>query len=429
MNGKPCSLETQDEHAVEAIARRLLGSPAMIAQRAESRARLLADAAAGTPDGLKTLDAALDHLAFAASLGGANSDPARPKIVWTLAASRTSSQGAVPGSKYLIDNPDTVYRFITVDGLSSYEIEVTSEAPGPAQFNFMLHDTMFSEDTKKDLANLDQPIAGLRDVDIGTTADGSFRITIDPQPADGRPNHIQSTGDARIVWIRNSLNHWGVQNAQAMTVRRVAGPPSPPPMTEPQMAAQAAAILKGGTDWLLALMNHTFGHVAEPNTLSKLFGRGGAWGYAARANFRLADDEALVIALAPPGPNSYLGFQLTDPWQVSLEYITASGSLNNHQAVADPDGGYHFVISSKDPGVANWLDTSGLHEGGLLIRWQALPDVPDAVDLAIRGCGLVKLDALGSVVPHSSARISPREREQCKRERSRTYAHRHGGVE
>jgi hypothetical protein len=213
-----------------------------------------------------------------------------------------------------------------------------------------------------------------------------------------------------------------------VTVRRVAGPPLPPPMTEQQMADQAAAILKGGTDWLLALMNHTFGHVAEPNTLSKLFGRGGAWGYAARANFRLADDEALVISLAAPGPGSYLGFQLTDPWQVSLEYITTSGSLNNHQAVADPDGGFHFVIAPKDPGVANWLDTSGLHEGGLLIRWQALPDVPGAIDLAVRGCSVVKRDALMAALPQTCARVAAADRERLRRERSRTYAHRHSGV-
>jgi hypothetical protein len=428
MNAPISPLETDDEHDVEAIALRLLGSAAMAAQRADSRARLLADPAAATPDGLRTLDAALDHLAFAAALGGANSDPARPRIAWTLAAGRTSPRGKVPGSKYLIDNPDTVYRFVTVDGVSSYEIDVKVAAPGPAQFHFMLHDTMFSEDTKKDLANLDQPIAGLRDFEIRTEADGSYRVTIDPHPADGRPNHIQSDGDARLVWIRNSLDHWGVQTPQAMQVRRVAGPPAPPPMSEAEMALQAAAILNGGTDWLLALMNRTFAHVAEPNTVSAVFGRGGAWGYAARANFRLDDDEALVISLEAPPPGSYLGFQLTDPWQVSLEYIRTSGSLNNHQATADPDGGYHFVVAPKDPGVANWLDTSSLHDGGLLIRWQALPDVPDALSLAIRHVGVVKRDALASVLPETSAQVTSTNRERLNEARARAYSHRHTGL-
>jgi hypothetical protein len=27
-------------------------------------------------------------------------------------------------------------------------------------------------------------------------------------------------------------------------------------------------------------------------------------------------------------------------------------------------------VAPKDPGVANWLDTTGLHEGTLFVRWQ-----------------------------------------------------------
>ena len=35
-------------------------------------------------------------------------------------------------------------------------------------------------------------------------------------------------------------------------------------------------------------------------------------------------------------------------------------SLNGHQAVLDPDGVFRAVISARDPGVPNWLDTGGV---------------------------------------------------------------------
>jgi Protein of unknown function (DUF1214) len=421
-------LITADEIAVEALAIELIQSPQFVRQKEACRQRLLADPAAGTTDGKMTLDQALDDLAYASALGGANSDPTRPKVTWTLAAARKSSEpnaASVPSSRYLIDNPDNIYRFVTVDGNSRYEIDVRGKQPGPAQYSFMLHDTMFSENTKKNLADLDQPIAGLRDLDIKTNADGSFTVTVDSDPANGRGNHLQSNADARIIWIRNSLDDWSRQHTQEITVRRVGGPALAPPATHDAMATQAAAILKGGTDWLLALMNKTFGHVAQPNIVSKLFGRGGSWGYAARANFKLADDEALLVDLAPPPAKSYLGFQLTDPWQVSCEYITANGSLNNTQAEQNKDGSYTYVVSAKDPGIHNWLDTERLHEGGLLIRWQALPDKTILNDDVVRRFELVKLDRLSVLLPAETTRISSEQRKKLYAQRALTYAHRY----
>jgi hypothetical protein len=378
------ALDNLDEDRVTALALTLIQSPVVQAQRALSRERLLADPAAASAEGMATLDTALDHLVFASALGGANSDPVRPAITWTLAAARPSFGRQIAGSKYLIDNPDTVYRFIPVDGNSRYDIRIKARHPGPAQYSFMLHDTMFSEDSRKELANLDQPIAGLRDIDIVTDDDGSFTVTIDSAPADSRINHIRSTPDARLIWFRNSLDDWASQYPQEATVVRLGGPVAGPEMSPTQMAEKAAAILKGGTDWLLALMNRTFGFVAEPNMMSNLFGRGGSWGYAARANFKLAPDEVLLVTLAPPVPDSYVGFQLTDRWQISLEYIRASGSLNNAQVKANDDGSITYVISPVDPGVHNWLDTEGLHEGGMLVRWQTLPDDPAVLERAVR---------------------------------------------
>ena len=40
-------------------------------------------------------------------------------------------------------------------------------------------------------------------------SDGSFMITVDSDPAGGRPNHVQSTPEAHEFYIRDVLLDWG----------------------------------------------------------------------------------------------------------------------------------------------------------------------------------------------------------------------------
>jgi hypothetical protein len=59
-------------------------------------------------------------------------------------------------------------------------------------------------------------------------------------------------------------------------------------------------------------------------------------------------------------------------WYVSLDYINHQTSLTADQARTDPDGRLRFVISERDPGVANWLECTGHRRGYVQIRWQRL---------------------------------------------------------
>src|SRR3546814_4292625 len=70
------------------------------------------------------------------------------------------------------------------------------------------------------------------------------------------------------------------------------------------------------------------------------------------------------------GGADYIGFQITDPWTLRPETVLRISSLNKTQAKPNPDGSYTYVIALQDPGVANWIDTAGLHEGWFQIRWQ-----------------------------------------------------------
>jgi len=419
---KASILGTPDQKAVESLAIKLLSAPEVKKQKEETLKLLQSDATAKTEDGKKTLRNAVDELAFAATLGAANGDPTHPKLTWAYTAPRTWLGHKVPGSRWGIDNPDNVYRFITVDGASKYEITGKLKQPGPVQFSFLLYDTYFGENTKQ--KNLDEPIAGLRDRDIKVESDGSFKIIVDNEPGNGRVNHIQSNGDAKILLVRNTFNDWGKQTPIPVEIKRIGGSDEAKLATDKELAQKAADYLKAGTQTLLKFKDAGGLLAAEPNKLNKPFVRGGGWGFGSNGAFKLAKDEALLLTLDPLGAK-YLSLDITDPWLVSREHVRANGNLNNIAAQANKDGTFTYVISAKDPGIQNWLDTSGLHEGNIFIRWQALPETTKAADGAVREVKLVKLNDLGKLLPPEATKVTAQERKKQYDLRAASYSHRY----
>jgi hypothetical protein len=417
------ALATPDQQAVEALAIKLLASHPVTAQVAESKRLFLASPVAATDEAKASVNRAVNEFAFAAVLDAVNADPARPKIVWAFTAPRTWLGHSVPGSRWGIDNPDNVYRFVPVDGASKYELTVRPSAPGPVQFSFLVYDSFVGEDGRQD--HLDSPVAALRDQDIKPDKDGSFSISIDSAPANGRVNHLQTSPQARVLLIRNTFNQWGAQNPQAATIRRIDGPVSAPP-SEAQITTRAVELIKAGTQTILGLETRGFASKAPPNTIAPPFARGGGWGFAASGNFRIASDEALIVTLDPLGAQ-YVGFDLTDPWLVSRDHINATGSLNNNQLEPNSDGTFSYVVAPRDPGVTNWVDTGGIHEGKLLIRWQVLPASAQAGG-AVREVKLVKLAELRAALPGGFKSVSAPERQVVRAARAKDYAHRYAAL-
>jgi hypothetical protein len=77
----------------------------------------------------------------------------------------------------------------------------------------------------------------------------------------------------------------------------------------------------------------------------------------------------------------------------------------------DADGVVRYVVSAKDPGVPNWLDTSGYASGAIQGRWadcssNPIPTVRKVDFLQIR-------DSLPSGTPT----VTPHDREKNIRER------------
>ena len=119
--------------------------------------------------------------------------------------------------------------------------------------------------------------------------------------------------------------------------------------------------------------------------------------------WRVGPNEALVLEFTPP-ECTYWEVQLGDRWYQSLDFVNRQVSLNDAQATVDDDGVVRVVISGSDPGVANWLDTGGVADGYLTVRYN------QATTRAELRLTLLPLADLDAHLPSSTARVDPAER-------------------
>jgi hypothetical protein len=165
-----------------------------------------------------------------------------------------------------------------------------------------------------------------------------------------------------------------------------------------------------------------------PNQLSAPFDpgtRGGVPGrWMCHGTFDLSADEALIVKTWPAS-GDYQGIQLADLWFSSLEYANRQTSLTADQAHKSADGSFSFVISTVDPGVTNWLDTTGRRRGVILLRYDGTIDAtfdptqhPTATKIALRD--------LRAALPQDTPSVSPDERRAAIAARRRHVQRRFG---
>lgn len=402
---------TPGQIALERTANTVFASAALKREQAKLTEFYLADPQGATPAGRATTKRAVASIARAAAQSVVN-NASQSQPMWVVKAPLRMRGVAVARSGYGIDNPDNVYRNIRVDASTYYEISGRLGPGQPVEQHFTLMDSI--PGTKPMTVEAAGFVGTLRSDELETGPDGRFTITIDPTPAAGRKNHIQSRGNGALpLVVRDLFTDWGSQQPIALTVRKISGPDIVAPSLADLSRDAAELLAKIGPFWLAYNNNYIYSKPANAFAAPRL--RPGGRGISTSGWFQLQGGEALVVTLDPLGAKS-LGFQLTDPWGVAYEYVTRTSSLNNTQASANPDGTITYVIAARDPGIANWLDPSGNGSGIMTLRWQGLPDGVNP-DLAIREIRKAPLAAL----PASMARITPAQRRKQLQERAASY--------
>lgn len=404
-------LNGEHQLAIERDAVRLFDDPRVQAAIAERRARFESDPRAQTAAGAATIDLNLEEMAFSAVVSVVAMDVARPGAFWTLNLRHARGDMTVPGSRHGVDNPDNIYRVIAVDDRSSFRIDGQVEGRPGADVSF----TLFNHYPG---SGADSESQGVMILDqLERDAEGRFSFTVGPDAAEGRANHLQTTpGQARLIFVRDSLQDWANERPVRLSVMRTDGPLVATPDEDTQVAAAIAAIDRAIEYWI-RLMPKWFG--TPFNEIAP--GRAKNFSYSqqatSEARFRLEPDQALVVTLDPCEAR-YLGIQLADPWGAAIDYSRHLSSLNQKHADRSGDGTITYVLSLFDPGVWNWLDPAGLEQGTMLHRWQGLPDGAFDSDRSIRSARLVTREQLAAILPAGMRKVTPAERTKQLAERA-----------
>ena len=376
-------LHTPDQEVAETLALRLIERADVRAAREAARRGMLGDPAARVPDGALALDRALDQWVLALAMREANGDPADPRVVWNVSNPPRHWFGhTYPGAAVAVDNPDNFNREIPIDGAGSYEIEI-GFSDDPPQFSIVI------EMEPEHHAGLGRNIGAFTLQDL---LDDTRRAVVTVGPVAHRDSrfHLQSELGRIQIYTRDSQRDWR-QTPATVAVRRLDPPSDWQRRSEDEIAATVIADLPAWVRFWRGFKDDFLGF-PEPNRLVGPNGRDGNWGYLAGGRFRIADDEAVLVTLDPAGSN-YTGFQITDPWTIAPDPMLRLASLNAGQVTPNADGTVTYVVALADPGVANWIDTCGLHEGWMLTRWQGVPaDAP--LGRMIREVRLVAFDAI-----------------------------------
>ena len=303
-----------------------------------------------------------------------------------------------------LDNPDTDYWQAPISPEAIYVVEGRRGTAADLSFQLLTGDY-------DDPAALPASAGTLTLRDLRCDSDGAYRFEVGPD-AQG-PNALVPTEPAAMLFCRETFGDWSTERPGTVSVRRLTGDAHPTP--DGPIDDLAADLLLRRTDvWLqfapgaeAEILQAGFLHLIEPNTLvGPLQTSGGLPDqYSASGRFHLTDDEALVITVEQADA-PYLGIQVGDDLFASLPYVDRCSSRTAAQSAADDDGRIRWVVSHRDPGVDNWIDTTGAARGFLFIRWQGLgpDDAPPTPTIEH-----IRLDALPSVLP-SAARVDHRRR-------------------
>ena len=182
---------------------------------------------------------------------------------------------------------------------------------------------------------------------------------------------------------------------------------------------QAAAWVEGSVGFWNMFAGAIAGMTPVNQFLAPMRPQGGAENMVHGATkWDLQSGQALVVEFDEPVANYWSIQTYMLPWLAPLDIANRVTSLNNSQVHRDGDGKIRVVMSATDPGVQNWLDTSGLTEGLCTYRWVRASTEPTPA------ATLVDVSEVRQHLPESTPNFSAQERKAQIAARHRGVARR-----
>jgi hypothetical protein len=248
--------------------------------------------------------------------------------------------------------------------------------------------------------------------------DGRFDLLISPtKPAGYTGDWWQLTPSAIRLMVRFVSADWGKEVEPTLSIERVDKPVGRP---RPSAAflERRLRTLPQSVDFIAQLfVDHVDklrrqGVVNDVKVFNPPFSILKGQFYYEGA-YDLKDDEALIVETDIPARCDYRSLIVTNELYETTDWYNNHSSLNGAQAAPDPDGKLRIVVSARDPGVKNWLDTAGYPTGIVQGRWTGCDSEP------IPHVRKVKVADVLAVLPKGVATVTPQQRQAILRERRR----------
>lgn len=285
-----------------------------------------------------------------------------------------NADAANPEGVLVLPNPDNQYYFSALNPNDTYTVTVD---PGHGTED-MLFETISGN-------GLSTPFAEASSANLDTftpNADGSYTITLSDTPQSG--NWLDTAGSDAML-LRGSMGDWGLPH-DFMSIQQdgVTTTNTLPLLSESEISTILTQV--AATDAAENLSPTYYGQLEAPqtqladNTFSPIqptadFEPGpllaGTTQISSFGNYDLQPDQALIVKV-PDIDASYTGAELSNVFGENAPVATAIGSLNDTQEFQDPDGYTYYVISSQNPGVANWLNDDGVNNGTIWLRFEGV---------------------------------------------------------
>lgn len=365
-----------------------------------------------------------------------------------------------PTNRSTIDNSDAVYLGAQIDGNHSYRLRGRAldsrhwrgEAPveGPRAPQYIIFE--LASGHAGDSGSLKEMMPGTRintstlDChDLMVEADGSFEILIAPEkPADYEGNFMlsckQSHGKdyvGQYLSCRELFHDWANEDVLDLEILRIGCEHEPRPPLDVNGAValmrRVGELTKNQVHFWNAFYTitlETYGKVVgmpsigdpdrqfmpindmnPPNALGLATGGGQSTNIYAGGVYQLDEDEALLLECELTDIPSFMGFHLSNLWGESLDFESYQSNLNGHMMEADDEGIYRWVVAHNDPGVPNWVDTSGLDHGYLTIRW-SYPTPPPKDDWPTLKVKKIAASEIEAAFPAHTRQVDAKERGQ-----------------
>lgn len=219
-----------------------------------------------------------------------------------------------------------------------------------------------------------------------------------------------------MLMIRQMGSDWFNEKDPTLAIERVDVPVARPRPSAEELSRRLTDIPRKASNIASFLVDHAEGlrNVGYINKLRVFDVSNGAalqGQFYYEGAYDLKPDQALIVEAKVPSKCVYYSMILTNQIYETTDWYNNLASLNNSQVKVDRDGILRIVVSAKDPGVPNWLDTSGYPEGVLQGRWTDCNDQPVPV------VKLVPLTEVRASLPADTPRVTPEQREQQVRDR------------